>query len=313
MSDHKYYTLILIGTIFIKLVSHSQSLSDKPVQPWVIATVDGVIESAHCTSSPCKNCRKLLKSHSSKLQQRTSSLKQKLKPRVNCGTNNRAGRITTSNSKAAGITKLDAPSITTIKRICYPEKSLFHSKATSWGCNHEKDAKSQYAVQQSKTHDNFELSNAGLIINEKYPFLGSSPDGLVSCACCGLGCIELHECSGEIQRGNNSFRGSYKARCIGAGLQKFSGQRWHLSSLKALTGHSPSLTLKKVVGRRHKKNLKPRKLKYRKKNQATVDKCYAPEATVEAEPDIPEEDLVQKMKDILEELRRSCPTAKQIR
>ncbi|KAG8181027.1 hypothetical protein JTE90_024773 [Oedothorax gibbosus] len=191
MSDHKYYTLILIGTIFIKLVSHSQSLSDKPVQPWVIATVDGVIESAHCTSSPCKNCRKLLKSHSSKLQQRTSSLKQKLKPRVNCGTNNRAGRITTSNSKAAGITKLDAPSITTIKRICYPEKSLFHSKATSWGCNHEKDAKSQYAVQQSKTHDNFELSNAGLIINEKYPFLGSSPDGLVSCACCGLGCIEV--------------------------------------------------------------------------------------------------------------------------
>ncbi|KAG8173021.1 hypothetical protein JTE90_028038, partial [Oedothorax gibbosus] len=30
-------------------VRHSQSPSDKPVQPWVIATVDGVIESAHYT------------------------------------------------------------------------------------------------------------------------------------------------------------------------------------------------------------------------------------------------------------------------
>ncbi|KAG8189589.1 hypothetical protein JTE90_023657 [Oedothorax gibbosus] len=55
------------------------------------------------------------------------------------------------------------------------------------------------------------------------------------------------------------------------------------------------------------------KLKYRKKNQATADKFYGPEAAVEKEPDIPEKDLVQKMKDILEELRRSCPTAKQSR
>ncbi|KAG8198011.1 hypothetical protein JTE90_001851 [Oedothorax gibbosus] len=304
-------------------VRHSQSLSDKPVQPWVIATVDGVIESAHCTcmaglgescthvgallfymqnltlnreelsvtsvpaywSQPTRKTVEYLEVHNidfstphAKIESCSKSAAKPLQdvpemsdtefhamlttlhdsgcgsailnivPPFNCSSNvaeklslrslfidsylskslqelqeiakesffqvttkeakdielktkaqaksklwykYRAGRITASNLKAACITKLDAPSITTIKRICYPEKSLFHSKATSWGCNHEKDAKSQYAVQQSQTHGNFELSNAGLTINEKFPFLGASPDGFVSCACCGLGCIEV--------------------------------------------------------------------------------------------------------------------------
>lgn len=35
------------------------------------------------------------------------------------------------------------------------------------------------------------MSEAGLHLNPKYPFLGASPDGLVCCDCCGTGVLEI--------------------------------------------------------------------------------------------------------------------------
>ena len=40
-------------------------------------------------------------------------------------------------------------------------------------------------------HRNFRLSLSGLHINPAYPHLGASPDGIVSCDCCGEGVVEI--------------------------------------------------------------------------------------------------------------------------
>ena len=52
----------------------------------------------------------------------------------------RAGRITASRFKAAARTDVNQPSQSLIKYICYPESLHFKSKATEWGCVHERDA-----------------------------------------------------------------------------------------------------------------------------------------------------------------------------
>ena len=54
----------------------------------------------------------------------------------------RAGRGTASKMKLAARTNLAQPSQSLIKAICYPENQ-FHTKATTWGCEHENDTRLQ--------------------------------------------------------------------------------------------------------------------------------------------------------------------------
>ena len=32
---------------------------------------------------------------------------------------------------------------------------------------------------------------SGLTLNSDFPYLGASPDGIVNCPCCGVGCLEI--------------------------------------------------------------------------------------------------------------------------
>lgn len=41
------------------------------------------------------------------------------------------------------------------------------------------------------SHEGFGAEPVGLCINPSFPHFGASPDGLVSCDCCGLGCVEI--------------------------------------------------------------------------------------------------------------------------
>ena len=42
-----------------------------------------------------------------------------------------------------------------------------------------------------QSHTGFNVHDSGLIINPELPFLGATPDGNVSCACCGKGIVEI--------------------------------------------------------------------------------------------------------------------------
>ena len=59
--------------------------------------------------------------------------------------------------------------------------------------DYEKVAVQEFKQKVSPSHTSFELKFTGLHVNPKFPYLGASPDGLVSCECCGEGLLEI-EC-----------------------------------------------------------------------------------------------------------------------
>ena len=103
----------------------------------------------------------------------------------------KAGRISSSTMKACCRTNPSKPSISLIKRICYPSDYKFTTSATTWGCQHEADAIEAYEKIMSGKHKNFKIAQCGFIISQEFPFIGASPDRTVSCDCCGFGCAEV--------------------------------------------------------------------------------------------------------------------------
>lgn len=103
----------------------------------------------------------------------------------------RAGRVTASNARAACRTSPTQPAVSLIKKMCYPETSTFSSDATDWGHLKEPVARKKYESEMSD-HVDFQCTASGLHICPKYPFLAASPDGMISCKCCGKGALEIH-------------------------------------------------------------------------------------------------------------------------
>ena len=103
----------------------------------------------------------------------------------------RAGRVTASKMKAVCHTNQAHLSRSLIKTICYPEEFSFSSKQTAYGSKNEKKARELYYKTSVKDHNDFQLSESGLVINPKWPVIGASPDGVVSCICCGKGVLEI--------------------------------------------------------------------------------------------------------------------------
>ena len=105
--------------------------------------------------------------------------------------NMRTGRITASRFKAASHTSPASPSISLIMSICHPEISTFKTAATCWGCDHEQVARDKYITLSSVSHQSFKVEESGFFISTEYSFVGASPDGLVTCDCCGDGVCEI--------------------------------------------------------------------------------------------------------------------------
>ena len=103
----------------------------------------------------------------------------------------RAGRVTTSNLRRVLQTDLSKPSVSLVKTICYPESTKFYSKACDYGLTHEADALRIYKDSMQATHAFFELKKCGLVLDSENPFIGASPDGIISCSCCGKGVVEV--------------------------------------------------------------------------------------------------------------------------
>lgn len=68
------------------------------------------------------------------------------------------------------------------------------SAALDFGKTHEPIARQLYVNDYVKTHKGVNIIQAGLFIDHENSFLGASPDGVVSCKCCGEGLLEI-KCS----------------------------------------------------------------------------------------------------------------------
>jgi len=71
-------------------------------------------------------------------------------------------------------------------------QDISHLPAVKWEIEKEEIARSAYVAKVSVLHQGFECQSSGLVVNCRYPHLGASPDGLVSCDCCfGKGIVEI--------------------------------------------------------------------------------------------------------------------------
>ena len=66
-----------------------------------------------------------------------------------------------------------------------------HIPALKWGRQNEDTAKLDYKAEMEKNHTDFKIHTAGLLVSTKYPFLGATPDSIVSCSCCDIGLLEV--------------------------------------------------------------------------------------------------------------------------
>ena len=105
----------------------------------------------------------------------------------------RAGRIIASRFHRITHTNPHMPAISLINNICYPETYKFTSKATTYGCIHEKDAVDAYTLQlrSDGKHDDVNVMTSGFFVSISKHFIGASPDALVDCKCCGQGILEV--------------------------------------------------------------------------------------------------------------------------
>lgn len=62
---------------------------------------------------------------------------------------------------------------------------------TSYGCKHEAQARGAYEKLMVREHAGFSCMDSGLWLNPKWPYMGSSPDGIVACDCHGTGICEI--------------------------------------------------------------------------------------------------------------------------
>ena len=63
--------------------------------------------------------------------------------------------------------------------------------ALKYGRTMEINAVNDFQELYRKEHQDFKLTECGLFLHNEYPFLGGSPDRIVSCSCCGKACLEV--------------------------------------------------------------------------------------------------------------------------
>ena len=63
--------------------------------------------------------------------------------------------------------------------------------AANWGTENENDVRNKYCKFMAESHVKHSVNLSGLTLNSDFPYLGESPDGIVNCPCCGVGCLEI--------------------------------------------------------------------------------------------------------------------------
>ena len=85
---------------------------------------------------------------------------------------------------------VNKPSVPLIKSICCDKLKEIKVPAILWGKKYEKNAISMFLESHKDTHPNVIVKTTGLQLSSKKSYLAASPDGLIVCDICGLGCLE---------------------------------------------------------------------------------------------------------------------------
>lgn len=103
----------------------------------------------------------------------------------------RTGRITASIWKEVCSTSISKPSITILRRICYPDAVKFSSPSIRYGNKYEEVAVNALFRAVADLHGDITQEKSGLVISNEEPCLGASPDAIFRCSCHGTIVVEV--------------------------------------------------------------------------------------------------------------------------
>jgi len=69
--------------------------------------------------------------------------------------------------------------------------NISHLIPIKHGLNLETEAKNSYISLMRRTHRGFKARECGIFIDPSKPYIGATPDMVVSCECCGEGLLEV--------------------------------------------------------------------------------------------------------------------------
>ena len=125
----------------------------------------------------------------------------------------RAGRIGASVCYSVTHTNPAQPSVSLIKRICYPQLFKVNSKAVNHGIKNESKAIDAYKSVMSSKHKDFSVKKCGVYIDKDHPWMHATPDFIVTCSCCGCGCGEV-KCPITIENCDFQSYTAKKSSCL---------------------------------------------------------------------------------------------------
>ena len=102
----------------------------------------------------------------------------------------RVGRVTGSNFHRI-IKCKDSSADSVMKLIMQYDATDLTVPAVMWGKQMEDTARKNYETEMKKIHMNFNVKAVGLTVRADEPYLAASPDGVLSCDCCGTGLLEI--------------------------------------------------------------------------------------------------------------------------
>lgn len=102
----------------------------------------------------------------------------------------RAGRITGSIFHSV-VRATDKTSKATLMKVMHYGENELSVPSVVWGTKMEDSARQLYIREMSKTHQDLQVRHCGLVLRPGEPHLGTSPDGIITCTCCGKGALEI--------------------------------------------------------------------------------------------------------------------------
>ena len=103
----------------------------------------------------------------------------------------RIGRITASVLGKVSRCQNTSYPYSIVRSIMQYSKPPTNVPSLKWGRQNEAIAREQYIAQHSQQHTNLQVQLCGLHISTDHPYLAATPDGIVSCDCCGEGLLEI--------------------------------------------------------------------------------------------------------------------------
>jgi hypothetical protein len=175
-----------------------------------------------------------------------SSTRQQAKS--SCWVERRKERITSSkfkdvHTKMETISKSRAnntPKTThMVAELVFASASIANLPAVKWGTDNEDKAFREFHALALSKHENCKMVKSGICVLKDKPYIGVSPDGLMTCHCCQSACVKI-KCSFSIREyvGEDKWHETDFLECVNNNIQLKRSHKYYyqITAQMAVTG-----------------------------------------------------------------------------